>query len=169
MSQLNIEVENGASYQVEPLSNEKFIVNGKESKIDIIRLKGDRFHLIKDNKSYTAEILSASYEDKTFEIRVNSNTYQLKVEDRFDQLLQKLGMENLATAEISEIKAPMPGLVLSIAVEVGQEVKANDPLVVLEAMKMENVLKAPADVVVKSIEIKEGQAVEKNQLLISFG
>jgi len=62
----------------------------------------------------------------------------------------------------------MPGLVLSIDVKVGQSIKANETLVVLEAMKMENVLKAPTDVTVKSIEVEQGQAVEKNQLLIEF-
>ena len=62
----------------------------------------------------------------------------------------------------------MPGLVLDIKVEVGQEVLEGEPLLVLEAMKMENVLKSPADVVVKSIDVKQQAAVEKNQVLITF-
>jgi len=168
MSELNVEVEKGKSYKVESIANEQFAINGVAKEVDIIQLKGDKFHLIKDNKSYTAEVLSANYEEKSFEIRVNNNVYHLNVEDRFDLLLQELGMEDLAAAGVTELKAPMPGLVLSIDVKVGQSIKANETLVVLEAMKMENVLKAPTDVTIKSIEVEQGQAVEKNQLLIEF-
>src|SRR5690554_739195 len=168
MSELNVEVEKGKSYKVESIANEQFAINGVAKEVDIIQLKGDKFYLIKDNKSYTAEVLSANYEEKSFEIRVNNNVYHLNVEDRFDLLLQELGMEDLAAAGVTELKAPMPGLVLSIDVKVGQSIKANETLVVLEAMKMENVLKAPTDVTIKSIEVEQGQAVEKNQLLIEF-
>ena len=77
-------------------------------------------------------------------------------------------MDNLTNAVAKELKAPMPGLVLKIEVEVGQTIKEGDALVVLEAMKMENVLKSPADVVIKSIGVTEGNAVEKNEVLIEF-
>jgi biotin carboxyl carrier protein len=59
-------------------------------------------------------------------------------------------------------------LVVRITVEEGTEVKKGDSLLVLEAMKMENVIKAPGDAVVGKIKVNAGQAVEKNQLLISF-
>jgi biotin carboxyl carrier protein len=66
------------------------------------------------------------------------------------------------------LKAPMPGLVVRIPVETGQKVEAGTPLVVLEAMKMENELKAPAASTVKSIRVSPGDAVEKGQLLVEF-
>ena len=62
----------------------------------------------------------------------------------------------------------MPGMVLNILVTEGQEVKKGDALIVLEAMKMENILKSPTDGVIKKIAINKGVAVEKNQLLIQF-
>jgi biotin carboxyl carrier protein len=62
----------------------------------------------------------------------------------------------------------MPGLIRTIVVAEGQEVKKGDVILILEAMKMENALKSPADLVVKSIKVQQGQAVEKNQLLIEF-
>jgi biotin carboxyl carrier protein len=77
-------------------------------------------------------------------------------------------MDKLHSAKVNELKAPMPGLVLDIVVSEGQEVKKGDALVVLEAMKMENILKSPADVVVKKISVKKGTAVEKNQVLVLF-
>jgi len=168
MSELKVEIEKGATHTIERRSANEFSVDGNQKSIDLVKIADDKFHIIKDNKSYNAEVISANYSEKSFEIRINNNDYQLKVEDRFDLLLQKLGMDDLAAGGVSEIKAPMPGLVLSVEVEAGQEVQAGEPLVVLEAMKMENVLKSPTDAVVKAIAIEQGQAVEKNQLLIEF-
>jgi biotin carboxyl carrier protein len=66
------------------------------------------------------------------------------------------------------LRAPMPGLVLRILAEPGQEVAAGAGLVVLEAMKMENELKAPAAATVGAIRVRPGQAVEKGQVLVDF-
>jgi biotin carboxyl carrier protein len=71
-------------------------------------------------------------------------------------------------AKISEIKAPMPGMVLKVLVEEGAEVKKGENLFVLEAMKMENIIKSPADVTVKTIKIRPGDKVEKGQILMMF-
>lgn len=135
---------------------------------DQIEIKPGKFHIIKDRKSFSVEVIGADAATKTFELKVNNNIYKTKVEDRFDLLLQQLGMDNLVGNVAKELKAPMPGLVLKVEVEVGQTVKEGEALVVLEAMKMENVLKSPADVVIKSIGVAEGNAVEKNELLIEF-
>ncbi len=66
------------------------------------------------------------------------------------------------------LKAPMPGMVMTVAVVEGQHVEAGAALVVLEAMKMENELRAPAAAVVKEVRVKPGQAVEKGQVLVEF-
>lgn len=66
------------------------------------------------------------------------------------------------------LKAPMPGLVVRVQVQPGDEVVAGHPLVVLEAMKMENELKAGAAGVVKSVRVAPGEAVEKGQVLVEF-
>jgi biotin carboxyl carrier protein len=79
-----------------------------------------------------------------------------------------MGFEIGATKKVNEIKAPMPGLILAIHKEVGQEVKENDTLLILEAMKMENALTSPRDGIIKSILIVTGQTVNKNELLIEF-
>ena len=69
---------------------------------------------------------------------------------------------------MSNVKAPMPGLVLDILVETEQAVSKGDALLILEAMKMENVLKAEGDGVVKSIEVTKGTAVDKGQIIIEM-
>ncbi len=143
-------------------------MNGASVTWDNFEVKEGKFHLIKDQQSYLVEVVNADLATKTFELKVNQTIYKTKVEDRFDLLLHQLGMDNLGSAAASELKAPMPGMVLKIEVEAGQEVKEGEALVVLEAMKMENVLKSPADVVIKSVAVKEGIAVEKNEILIEF-
>tara|TARA_R110000868_G_scaffold111053_11_gene300190 strand:+ start:306 stop:821 length:516 start_codon:yes stop_codon:yes gene_type:complete len=168
MSEFKVITENEKSYHIEPLSDGNYLVNGAEKLFDSKQLKPGKFHLIMNHKSYQVEVINGNASEKEMTIRVNGHDYQMKVEDRFDLLLHQLGMDSLAAAGITELKAPMPGLVLSINVEVGQSIKKDDPLVVLEAMKMENVLKSPSDLVVKSIAVNKGQAVEKNQLLIEF-
>ncbi|MNR65826.1 2-oxoglutarate carboxylase large subunit [compost metagenome] len=69
---------------------------------------------------------------------------------------------------MKEIKAPMPGLVLNVMVQEGQEVGKGDNLLVLEAMKMENIIKSPDSGIVKKILITKGDKVEKNEVLIQF-
>lgn len=64
------------------------------------------------------------------------------------------------------IKAPMPGLVIRVLVEAGQTVNPGDPVVVLEAMKMENELKAPVAGTVERVEVRVGQAVEKGAVVV---
>ncbi|MBL4710037.1 MAG: biotin/lipoyl-binding protein [Flavobacteriales bacterium] len=168
MSELKVEVENGNTYSIEDLKENEALLDGKQVTWDSYQVKDGKFHIIKGSQSYSVEVVNADAANKTFELKVNNSPYKTKVEDRFDLLLQQLGMDNLGSTAVSELKAPMPGMVLNIEVEAGQEVKEGDALVVLEAMKMENVLKSPADVVIKSIAVKKGIAVEKNELLIEF-
>lgn len=143
------------------------IVNGQDYKLDVNK-EANGFHIIQNHKSYRVSISKADYEAKTFEIMVNGNSYTLEAKDRFDLLLKELGMENLNSSAVNDLKAPMPGLVLSIKVKAGDSVKKGDALIILEAMKMENVLKASSEGVVKSVNVETGIAVEKNQILIAF-
>jgi biotin carboxyl carrier protein len=143
-------------------------LNGKDFSWDVIGVKDGSFHVIRDNRSYTVEVIKADYNEKSFMILVNGNKYQLNVKDKFDELLKSLGLDNMKSSKVNEIKAPMPGLVLDIRVAEGAEVKKGDPVLVLEAMKMENILKSPTDGIVKKINVKKGIAVEKNQVLINF-
>ena len=77
-------------------------------------------------------------------------------------------MSSGSAVKVNEIKAPMPGLVVKVLVEPQHEVKKGDPVLILEAMKMENIIKSPCDGVIKSINTSKGSAVEKNHTLISF-
>ncbi len=150
-----------ASGSIGKLNNEGF-------ELDQLHIDEQRMHVLRNGKSYNVEHVGIDTTEKTVTIKVNGNLYTLEVKDRFDLLLEEMGMDNLAAAKVSELKAPMPGLVLSIEVEAGQAVAKGEPLIVLEAMKMENVIKSPEDVVVKTVNVNQGVAVEKNQVLIDF-
>lgn len=126
------------------------------------------FHVLKDNQSFKAEIIKTDFNNKTYSIKVNHTVYEVAITDALDQLIKDMGFEIGATKHVNDIKAPMPGLILEINVAIGQEVKEDDTLLILEAMKMENVLTSPRDGIIKSISVEKGDAVDKNQLLIEF-
>lgn len=143
-------------------------INGDAFTLDAIKVSGGKMHIIKGNTSYLAEIVAKDMDSKTVKVKVNGHIFEVSVKDQYDNLLDKLGMSNMNAQVVNEVKAPMPGLVLSLKAKAGDSISKGDPLLVLEAMKMENVLKSPTDGIVKSIAVSEGQAVEKNQLLVSF-
>lgn len=136
--------------------------------LDAVSVEKDKFHVLKNHIPYKAEIISADFLAKKYTIRVNNNTYEVAIEDALDILIKSMGIERGRTKVVNAIKAPMPGLILEISVEVGQTVKENDPLLILEAMKMENSFLSPRDGVIKSIAVEKGHAVDKGQLLIEF-
>jgi biotin carboxyl carrier protein len=135
---------------------------------DLLRINEQQFNLIYNNASFNIEVLKLSAEEKSITLRVNARKFTVQLQDKYDLLLHSLGMDNLATKKVNEVKAPMPGMVLKILVTEGDQVKKGDALLVLEAMKMENIIKSPADGLVKKVNAVQGTAVEKNQVLIQF-
>ncbi len=136
--------------------------------IDIIKKFKNQYHIIEGNTSYKANLLKSNFSKKEYQISINGNKYNVLIKDKLDQLIKDLGLTINGKQKDTNIKAPMPGLILEISVSKGQEVKEGDILLVLEAMKMENMLIAPQDGVIKSIEVQKGDAVDKKQLLIEM-
>lgn len=143
-------------------------LNGEAKTIDVLGDAGAKCHIVMDHKSYNTEILDYNKESKVARVKVNGRVYTISIKDRFDDLLKSLGMESAGAKKVKDIKAPMPGLVLDIMVEGGQTVQKDSPLLILEAMKMENVIKSPAEGVIKKVTAIKGTAVEKNAVLIEF-
>jgi biotin carboxyl carrier protein len=162
-----VKVNDKFSFEIEA-NDQQLIVNGEIAVIDSVTLNKNSRHLLYKNKSYTIEVVELNTEEKTAIIKVNGAIYSLGLKDQYDQLLKQLGMDNLTVSKILQVKAPMPGLVLNVLVAEGDEVKKGDNLLVLEAMKMENILKSPTDGIIKQVAIKQGDKVEKNEILISF-
>jgi len=138
------------------------------SNLDMIRQADGSYHLLYKNESYQIKILEQNPGKKQLKLLVNGTAYHLKIADEYDQLVRQLGLEVVTTQKVNEIKAPMPGLVLEVNVEAGQTIAKGDPLLILEAMKMENVIKSAGDGVVEEILVEKGAAVEKGALLIKL-
>lgn len=152
---------------VESAGNQ-YLVAGEPLAWDIRRIKDRHYHILYKNRSINLEVLGWEEQQRILRIKLNGKTAELEIKDPRDLLLEKLGVRSNRSSAPSDIKAPMPGLILKIAVSVGQAVYKGDTLLVLEAMKMENVIKATQDGTVMAITVGHGQSVEKNQLLIQF-
>ncbi len=136
--------------------------------LDAVKENENHYHILSNNTTYKAEIAQGDFHTKRYHIKINGNVYQVAIENELDGLIKDLGFEIGATKQVNDIKAPMPGLILDIAVKAGQEVQEDETLLILEAMKMENVITAPRSGMIKSVSVKQGDAVDKNQLLIEF-
>ena len=147
--------------------NGRGILNGEDFNLEISEDGSYVYHVGWNGKQYNVQILPGDDEIHP-RIRVNGNTFNIEIIDKFDELLKELGMEILTVSKVKDIKSPMPGLVLEVNTKSGANVTKGDPLLILEAMKMENVIKSPIDGVVKDVFVNPSEAVEKNVVLISF-
>ena len=136
--------------------------------MDVLSENEEAFSVIYKNKNYAIRVLKFSPGDKSIHLLINGNKYKVDLEDQYDALLKSMGMGSSGAKKMKSLKAPMPGLVLDVLIKVGDSIQKDTPLVVLEAMKMENVIKSTGEATVKGIEVSKGAAVEKNQILIHF-
>ena len=143
-------------------------INDKIFNGDIKQVGPYSYNIIYNGESMNLEVLTSDGKNKKHQLKINGKVVGVQLEDKFDELLKKLGMDAASSQKIGDLKAPMPGLVVNIPVSEGDVIKKGDVLLILEAMKMENALKAVADATVKKVMVKTGQAVEKNQVLIQL-
>ncbi|SRR5690554_520335 len=159
MNQFKVSIKNGNTFE---------LTEEQAKEIDVVQLGNNQFHLLKDNRSFQIEILKEDFFKRTYTIKVNEFEFEINISTPLEKLIKELGFELGSSKKVSEIKAPMPGLILSLKVEEGQEVEEGQSLLILEAMKMENNFSSPRAGIIKSIAVKEGQAVDKGQILIEF-
>jgi biotin carboxyl carrier protein len=164
---ITAKVNDNQQFEIDIKSN-NITLNGEAITPDWTFIGENKYHAIINNQSLTIELGGVDETGKQMSILVNGVKYQVDLQNQFDALLKKLGMDKLAAGKVNNIKAPMPGLVLRINVAVGDVINKGDALLVLEAMKMENVIKAAGDGVVKKINAVEKTAVEKGSILIEF-
>lgn len=157
---------------------EKYIVKVNETQfdlgmdevadLDVQQLSATNFHLLSDAIAYNVEVPETDFANRSLSITINGNTYDIKINDSYDQLVDQMGLLSGASQKAKDIKAPMPGLIMDVLVEVGQEIEEGTPLLVLSAMKMENQILAQSAGTIKSIEVAIGDTVDKGQLIIEM-
>jgi len=137
---------------------------------DIIRISADMLHMITANTSQLIQVVHADYDAKQYTLRIDGREIKVKLRDEVESRVHAMGFdENRNHVKLKQVSSPMPGLVLKILAQEGDEVSEGQPLIVLEAMKMENVLNAPADGIITKVNVRERQNVDKGQLLVELG
>ncbi|MDZ7715657.1 MAG: acetyl-CoA carboxylase biotin carboxyl carrier protein subunit [Balneolaceae bacterium] len=158
---------NDNTHELELDEDNSTVIFGDDSQdYSFHRQKNGRYLLRVGTKLY--KIDNVSYEKHTIAFSMNGNWCEVDVRDERDLLLDKLGFKTSAELGEGQLNAPMPGKILEIMVKEGDEVEADDPVVILEAMKMENELKAPVSGIVTTIAAETGDSLEKNALILEI-
>lgn len=147
----------------------RILVDGVEHQVDIKEIGGRQLYsLLLDNASYEVVLDLATDRRSLYDILVSGRRYQVKVQDERARRLS-LADRNLKAPEGElVVRAPIPGLIVKVLVAPGQEVGEGEPLIILEAMKMENELRAPRRGVVHEIRVEARQQVAQGQPLITL-
>lgn len=157
--------------------NHKVIVNDKYeftfsesdlSDVSFMKVPGGLHMITPDEKSLQVQWIGNSLTERKYRPQIDGKSFEVTIETPLQQQISAMGFSLDKQQAVSQITAPMPGLILDVQVNVGDEVKEDDLLLVLEAMKMENVVKSPRDGKIKSINVVKGEAVEKKHLLVEF-
>ena len=152
-------------FSVEITDDHHIIVNGKTYNVDFESVSGQPvYSLIADGKSHEAYVRES---DDEWQVLLRGRLFPVKVEDEREKRLRAAAGGGVAETGEFHLKAPMPGLVVAVPVEEGQEVKKGQVLLILESMKMQNELKSPRDGIVNRIKVKKGESVEQKQALLS--
>ncbi len=137
------------------------------TELDVVHTN-DEYHVLEHGLSYAVNIIAEDLNRKKYTVLVNGQTYEVSIENALDQRINAMGFALSSAKQIDHVKAPMPGLILDILVKEGDEINENDPLLILEAMKMENSLVSPRAGTIKSVSVIRGATVDKGDLLVEF-
>jgi len=150
---------NDSQYTFQLIDADNITINDSEVNNQIV---------LDNNKSKLVSVKGVDHELKRYQIQIDGRIYQVQISDAVDQQILTMNLKSKKSNQLKELRAPMPGLVRQVNVQVGDQVDAGDSLFILEAMKMENLLKSPVNGKVSDIFVKPGESVEKNQILLSF-
>ena len=158
---------NDKQFEIEIDSDGNITVDGEERLVDFRAMEGNAvFSLIIDNKSYEAVV---EERDGQYHVLIRGDQYEVLVQDERALRLAEArgGLTGASSGEVV-IRSPMPGGIVAVPVEEGQEVSKGQTVVVLESMKMENELKAPRDGTIAHVHVAPGDSVEQNKALITI-
>ena len=145
----------------------EIVINGRTLSVESHRLGESRSLLLVNNQTLEVDV-RANGAGRETTVFMRGLEIPVTVEDFHLAKLRRTAGLAAGPAIESSLKAPMPGLVIDIKVEVGREVKQGDPLVVIEAMKMENIIKARGKAIIKKVCVEAGKSIEKGDLILEF-
>ena len=155
----------GKEYTIEIVDAHHVAIDGRVQEVDFESISGQPvFSLIVDGKSYESYVYET---EEGWQVLTRGRPYNLTVEDEREKRLRAAAGSGVAESGEYHLKAPMPGLVVSIPLKEGDKVEKGQVLVILESMKMQNELKSPKAGVVGRIRVKQGETVEQRQALLS--
>lgn len=158
---------NQTDFEIELLDDGQIKINGRIASVDLLRVdQGSAYSLLLDGESYAAFVID---ENGGMQVFINGVRYSAEVLDEHEKLLREVGAGAANLDDFFELKAPMPGLVIKVPVEVGQIVSQGDVLVILESMKMQNELRAPQPGIVTEVLAQEGGSIEKRDVIVVLG
>ncbi len=125
------------------------------------------------------EVAVNKMEDTLAEVEVNGTSYQVELEKKEEEVAAPRIQRPVASSPAStgsaagsgagSVKSPLPGIIIDVLVNVGDEVKKGQTVVMLEAMKMENAIHAPQDGKVTEIKVGQGDSVLEGVVLLTIG
>jgi biotin carboxyl carrier protein len=136
--------------------------------LDCIATGENEFHVIENGKSHWITVIEFDLRSRSCVLKVDGEIKEVKFLRDLDLMIERMGLNAVQVNQLKNLMAPMPGLVTGIKAAAGQEVEKGTPLLILEAMKMENVIVAPHQAIIKEIKVVAGQAVEKGAVLLEF-
>jgi len=136
-----------------------------DTEIDVRPVSASRYSILLNGRSY---ILDVEKNVTGYYVRHRNRALEVQVKDEMDEIRERYGMGDALAEMHGMVQAPIPGRVVMIEVQEGDEVQPDDGLLILEAMKMENEIRAPVGGVVTRIHVTEGQSIEKDTLLVEI-
>lgn len=154
----------GEAYEIEINEQGEILTDGERLPADFMAVAEQSvYSLILDNKSFEAHISPGPW---GLEVLLRGQRYTVEVEDERSRILREVGGAEIEQSGEFQLKAPMPGLVVEVPIETGQQVTKGDDLIILESMKMQNELKAPRDGKVLRVRVSAGDSVQQNAILV---
>jgi len=142
------------------------VVNNKKYHVDIKKVDKNTYSLLYKGKSYDLKVVSED-DKRRYSIKHKFNYYEVEIMDSISRYRKNRGNNDIEEDQ-SSISSPMPGKVVKIPIEVGDNVETGQTLIIISAMKMESEYKAKKDGKIKEILTTEGSTIEGNQALILF-
>jgi len=139
-----------------------------DAKMRILEEREDHYVVEYKTQIYNISVNAFDPMTKAYKLIINNTPVELSLRNKLDQLIDELGLKSEKEEDVSQVVAPMPGLVIEVSVSEGDTVEKDQALLILEAMKMENVIKSKGAGTVKKVHITKQDKVDKAQLLIEF-